>query len=496
MKDKEAFKHLTKQIGEIITLIFKYTFHYLSTFIKEFFQAISKRFRFSISFKMTVVYTLIFSNILLIVYLFSVAGFGIYAGINSYNFLKNQTKITEALINEKDSASFKTITKISKASNTTISFFSNKKKFIFTTGKMKPKFQNKRIISIDTDSLKNVQLNIDNLNQMSLTTKISSNPKIKYIQITRYFNKEMAALGILAIILLVVFLIAIIITAFTGWKNSKKMLLPIKKMTNTVKDISINALHTRLDIGQSHDELKDLAETFNNMIYRIQKAYDQQNQFVSDASHELRTPISVIQGYANLLSRWGKDDPEILDEAINAIKSESQSMKDLIEKLLFLARGDKNTQKIELEHFWVNELLEEIVRETRLIDSEHNIICNNNEKIMFTADRNLLKEALRIFVDNSVKYTEKDGSISISSYPQNNTLTIIIEDTGSGIPVEDIPFIFDRFYRSDKSRTKESGGTGLGLSIAKWIIEQHNGRIIVESSVNIGTKISIVLPCI
>lgn len=281
---------------------------------------------------------------------------------------------------------------------------------------------------------------------------------------------------------------------FIGSRASKKLINPVKVMTETVKEISINALDKRLDISGSKDELKDLAKTFNDMLDRIQVSIEQQNQFVSDASHELRTPISVIQGYANLLDRWGKDDKQVLEESISAIKSESENMKNLVENLLFLARGDKNTQKIEKQLFIMSEVITEVLKETRLIDNIHSITNTQNEKYTIKADKRLIKEALRIFIDNSVKYTPAGGSIRLNCYIKNNSAIISIEDTGIGIPEEDLPHIFNRFYRSDKSRTKKSGGTGLGLAIAKWIIDKHDGKINVWSEVNTGTAIRIELP--
>ncbi len=135
--------------------------------------------------------------------------------------------------------------------------------------------------------------------------------------------------------------------------------------------------------------------------------------------------------------------------------------------------------------------MDEIVRETRLINSSHNIINESNDNILVFADYKLLKQALRIFIDNSLKFTPENGQITIGSHINKNKIVITVEDTGLGIPKEDIPYIFDRFYRVDKSRTKDKGGTGLGLSIAKWIIKEHKGRIEIKSRVNIGTKISI-----
>lgn len=299
--------------------------------------------------------------------------------------------------------------------------------------------------------------------------------------------------GILLIILLASDIFFLILIHGMGSRMSRKMLLPVKKLTDAVNSITIHNINNRLDVRGSKDELKDLAKTFNDMLDRLQKSIETQNQFVSDASHELRTPIAVIQGYANMLDRWGKDDRAVLEEAITAIKSESESMKTLVENLLFLARSDKNTQKFEPVNFKLNELIEDVLRETKLIDGKHQIISEFNDPIELIGDRNLLKEAIRIFMDNSIKYTPEGGTIKLNSFIRNKQIVIDIEDTGLGISKEDLPHIFDRFYRADKSRTKETGGTGLGLSIAKWIVLKHKGTIEVQSKLNVGTKVSIIL---
>lgn len=298
---------------------------------------------------------------------------------------------------------------------------------------------------------------------------------------------------ILFLVILCADLLFLILILLLGSKLSKKLLLPVKKMDEAVKKISGENLNTRLDISGSKDELKDLAQTFNEMLDRIQSTYESQTQFVSDASHELRTPISVIQGYANLLDRWGKNDKEILEEAITSIKCEAEDMKDLVEKLLFLARSDKNTQKIEKSKFLFSDVIDEVFKATLLIDEKHSILMNRNDKVFFYGDRQLIKEALRVFIDNSVKYTTDGGIIEINSYNINNEINIEIRDTGIGISKEDLSHVFDRFYRADKSRTRNTGGTGLGLSIAKWIIDKHNGHIKLESQIGKGTKVTIIL---
>lgn len=305
-------------------------------------------------------------------------------------------------------------------------------------------------------------------------------------------------LWLIGSLIIVLFFIEFIIALLSLIKVSvrtKKILRPIDDMNRTVEEITINNIDTRLNIAGSQNELKDLANTFNGMLDRIQESYETQNQFVSDASHELRTPLTVIQGYAKMLNRWGKDDPDVLIESIAAIESESESMKALIEQLLFLARGDKNTQRFNRDMFKMNDLIDNLIKETNLIDEgRHIITCDVNESFNIYADRNLLKEALRVFLDNSIKYTKANGEIKISSYVADNKATIVIKDTGIGMSKEDLPRIFDRFYRADKSRTRETGGTGLGLPIAKWIVTKHGGTIDVTSKIDVGTTFMIKVP--
>ncbi len=298
-------------------------------------------------------------------------------------------------------------------------------------------------------------------------------------------------------------IILLFILYFGAVKSASKMaqryLEPIHTMTSQVRKISAQNLSTRLDIRGTKDELKDLAHTFNQMLDGISRSYEREKQFVSDASHELRTPIAVIKGYAALVQRWGKNDPEVLNESIQAIVSEADSMQSLVESLLFIARKDRGTLKMELQDFNISDLVSEIVRDTKLIDKNHRILDDIAKNLTQYGSADKLKQAFRILVDNSIKYTPDRGIIQIDLKSSDKHNIFMICDTGIGISKEDLPHIFDRFYRADKSRTryneKESGGgTGLGLSIAKIIIEQHGGRVIVESEINIGTKFAVFLP--
>ncbi len=312
-----------------------------------------------------------------------------------------------------------------------------------------------------------------------------------YIKIVKDMHNEYDFMKILFEVMAAADFIGIIASIILGYMVSKRMLKPIDYITKTAENISINNLKERIEIKGPDDELKRLASTFNNMIDRLQEAFNRQAQFVSDASHELRTPITVIQGYANLLDRWGKDDRGALEKSIYAIKLEAANMANLIEKLLFLAKGDSGTEVIEKKEFWLNELIDEVVKESRIIEQNHIISSDQNDTVKIFADYKMIKQMLRIFIDNSIKFTQEHGKIDISSEIQDKIVKITVSDTGIGIPKDEIKNIFNRFYIVDKSRSKEKGGTGLGLSIAKWITDIHQGTINVESEEGKGTKVTI-----
>ncbi|WML37513.1 ATP-binding protein [Clostridium sp. OS1-26] len=288
--------------------------------------------------------------------------------------------------------------------------------------------------------------------------------------------------------------IGIVVALFSGMFVSKRILRPIDKITKTAQSISIQGLNKRIEVNTAEDELARLAKTFNEMIERLEQSFESQNNFVSDASHELRTPISVIQGYINLLDRWGKEDKEVLQKAIDIIKNETANMTNLIEKLLFLARGDNNSVKLEKEEFDLKNLIDELVKESNIIAQNHNILGEKNDSVTICADFRLIKQALRAVIDNSIKYTQEDGKIIINSSAKADSVKITIEDSGIGIPEEEIPNLFNRFYRVDKARSKKTGGSGLGLAIVKQIIDIHNGTISINSKLGKGTKITITLP--
>ena len=314
------------------------------------------------------------------------------------------------------------------------------------------------------------------------------------VQVFRPQSKELAVMRIFIFAFLVFNAAAVFISAKIGKTISRIMLKPIREMTSTADKISIEDLSRRITVPEADDEFRTLALTFNAMIDRLETSFEKQKQFVSDASHELRTPISVIQGYASLIDRWGKSDAEVLQESINSIRSETEHMNVLINQLLFLAREDKGTNEINMERLNLWEVADEVARESEMTDE--NICCTitGDKEACVMADSHMIKQTLRIIIENDLKYTKEiPCQVKINISTQGDKVLMGISDKGIGISQEDLGRIFDRFFRSDKSRNKEIPGNGLGLSIAQTIIKRHNGRIWAESELGKGTTFYIEL---
>ncbi|MBQ9031241.1 MAG: HAMP domain-containing histidine kinase [Parasporobacterium sp.] len=246
-----------------------------------------------------------------------------------------------------------------------------------------------------------------------------------------------------------------------------------------------------LSLGDT--DLAGVETAMNNLLIRMKESYQQQARFVNDASHELRTPIAIIEGYANMLSRWGTEDEKVLQESIMAIKTESAHMKHLVEQLLFLARGDSGRTSLQWEQVSLGDMMQEIYEESLMIDEMHPYrYVRPEQEILVKADSGLLKQAVRILVDNAAKYTNERDEILLRAGLDAGRPYIQVQDTGIGMAEADIAHMFERFYRSDEVRRFK--GTGLGLSISKWIVDKHKGNFEVTSRVGLGTRIRILLP--
>jgi len=296
--------------------------------------------------------------------------------------------------------------------------------------------------------------------------------------------------------------------AFAGAGDSGE---PLRRMVDALRHVEVSDMNAHIAAESVSPELRPLLEAITDMLDRLEAAYAAQAKFVSDASHELRTPIAVIQGYANLLSRWGSEDPETLKESIEAIRSEAEAMKQMVNQLLFLARGDNDTLQLEFERVDLVPIAEEVLREVLMVEEEqddpdgaekparHEIEAFFPEEGVFvSADATLIKQLIRILADNSLKYTPAGGIIrlSVAADTGNGRALVMVQDEGQGIPEEYLPRIFDRFVRADEARTRNTGGSGLGLSIAKQIADRHGGSIEVFSVEGVGSRFTVILPLI
>ena len=298
-----------------------------------------------------------------------------------------------------------------------------------------------------------------------------------------------------------------------GTRKVRYYLRPIRQMAERTRQLSelvmderryqnleeaISGLHVeRPDarLSVSNRELQGIERAINNMLERMREANKQQTQFVSDASHELRTPIAVIQGYVNLLDRWGKEDEAILGEAIEAIKNEASHMQHLVEQLLFLARGDSNRQKLEKKKLLLNSILREVYEESLMIDERHRYRFEESGEAVILGDGDMIKQSARILVDNAAKYTKEGEEIVLrAGIGTDGAPFYSIQDDGIGMSQPDMEHAFDRFYRADAVRGSKTGGTGLGLSIAKWIVDQHGGYYEVVSRQELGTRFTVIFP--
>lgn len=228
----------------------------------------------------------------------------------------------------------------------------------------------------------------------------------------------------------------------------------------------------------------------------IQAAWEKQQQFVSDASHELRSPITGIYTNAALMLKHPENSVEEESYRLHIIMKESMRMKNLISSLLTLARSDANKSELHLELINISEIIENVLEQFKGLEELNGIslLSDIHPNLALIADKERLHQLSVILLDNALKYTQAGGQVHINCFQSNKNVIVTVQDTGIGISPKNLPRIFDRFFRADKARSRESGGTGLGLAIAKWIVEKHGGKINVESELGKGTKFTISIP--
>jgi heavy metal sensor kinase len=280
-----------------------------------------------------------------------------------------------------------------------------------------------------------------------------------------------------------------------GLLLARKSLAPVVAMSRQAERISAKNLHERLTVKNADDELGQLARVFNELLSRLDRSFESMRTFMADASHELRTPLSIIRGEADVALSQDRDTAEY-KEALAIIQDEAQRLSRLVDDMLALARADAGQSPLQIEEFYLNDLIEECCRAAQVLAIQKGVslALQPTSDISFRGDEDLLRRMVMNLLDNAIKYTPAGGAVSVTLIEETGSVSIIVSDTGVGIPAESASHIFERFYRTNKARSRADGGSGLGLSIAKWVAEAHRGTISFASQPGQGSTFTVIIP--
>ncbi len=279
-----------------------------------------------------------------------------------------------------------------------------------------------------------------------------------------------------------------------GYVFTKRGLAPLEDMAEQARRIGGENLDQRIDIGHAAEELTVLAASFNELLGRLDQSFETMRRFVADASHELRTPLSVIRGEADVALGKDRDSAEYR-AALAVILDESRRLSRLVDDLLNLARADAGRVRLQVQDFYLNDLLADCCRSVQPLAAARNIAldCRAGADLSFRGDEELLRRMMLNLLDNAVRYTQPGGRVSADLESHNDDVAIRVSDTGPGIPPDAAPYVFERFYRADQSRSRD-GGFGLGLAIVKWIAESHHGAVDLSTIPGSGSVFTVRLP--
>jgi len=293
--------------------------------------------------------------------------------------------------------------------------------------------------------------------------------------------------------------IALVLASMGGYFLARKSLAPVAAMASQARRMGAENLHDRLEVANRRDELGQLAISFNQLLERLEKSFELQRRFVADASHELRTPVAILRGEAEVtLSKPDRPSTEYR-ETLAILRDESQRLAHIVEDLFTLTRADAGQYPLTLRELYLDELASDVLHHARSLAIGKNITLTSSidPELPLHADESLLRRMLLNLLDNAIKYTPEGGTVSLCCRKLEEQYVISVTDTGSGIPSEMQPRIFERFFRADKTRSRsegDTGGAGLGLSIARWIAEAHHGRLELTRSDSSGSTFTAYLP--
>lgn len=317
---------------------------------------------------------------------------------------------------------------------------------------------------------------------------------VGYIELAQSLQQVDTTLRDLATLIIISIAAGLATAAVGGWFIAGNILEPIDRVTMTAQKITrARDLGRRIEVPATNDEVGRLAQTFNEMLARIEELFRVQQRFVADVSHELRSPLTAVRGNLDLLKRGAADDPAERQQVIEVIDSETSRMSRLVSDLLLLARQDAGVP-IAKHPIELDTLLLEVYRQAQLSAKGVKLTLGAEDQAIIVGDRDRLKQVFLNLVDNAIKYTPQGGEVTLSLSKDDTWVKVAVRDTGIGIAPENIPNLFDRFYRVDKARSRDAGGTGLGLAIAKSVVDAHNGKLTVESEPGKGSTFTVWLP--
>jgi heavy metal sensor kinase len=289
--------------------------------------------------------------------------------------------------------------------------------------------------------------------------------------------------------------LAVLISIVLGWFLANKSLKPVDEMTRTAQAITAQNLGRTIPHSGANDELGRLASTFNDMISRLRRSFDQIKQFSIDASHELRTPLTIMRGETEIALQSEKT-PEEYREVLASHLEEIVRMSSIVENLLTLSKADLGRIELQRDIVPLHEVVQDLYEDSEVLAEKKCITVRLRklDEVNILGDKARIRQLLLNLIDNAIKYTPERGTVSLALSRANGVALVSVEDTGIGIPSEEISKIFDRFYRVEKGRSRSLGGSGLGLSISKWIAEAHGGKIEVQSEPQRGSTFTVQLP--
>jgi heavy metal sensor kinase len=329
-----------------------------------------------------------------------------------------------------------------------------------------------------------------------VTQKIEADGRVFTVQMGLPINQVNQTLVLFRGYLLMLAPLLLLAAASGGFWLSRKALSPVDAITRTARTVNATNLSDRLERLTTGDELQRLSDTLNEMLGRIEQAFIRVTQFTADASHELRTPISLIRTEAEIALRRSRGDAEYR-EALRHILLEAERTSALVEELLSLARADSGRETLRISSVHLSTIVRVVSEQWRELMAARNLTftCDvTDEEITILGDRNALQRLLTVLLDNAAKYTPAPGTVELHLELKGELAAIRVSDSGIGIALEDQPKIFDRFYRADKARSRNLEGAGIGLAIAQWIVQQHKGSITVQSSPAKGSTFLVQLP--